>query len=133
MFATRRSVIGGLSAAAIGFAGLKLLSSADPASAGLDVEGYGPMVPDPARLLDLPRGFSYRIVSRQGEPMSDGLLTPAAFDGMASFPVRGAANQVALVRNHEIWPNDKQGGAFHANGPTIPRAKIFDFAADGNP
>jgi secreted PhoX family phosphatase len=123
----------GLSAAAAGFAGLKLLGSAQPVFARADVEGFGPLVPDPARLLDLPRGFSYRIVSRQGEPMSDGLLTPAAFDGMAAFPVRGARHQLALVRNHEIWPADKGGGAFHASGPTIPREKIFDFAADGSP
>ena len=65
--------------------------------------------------------------------MSDGLLTPAAFDGMAAFPVRGFGGQIAVVRNHEIWPADKQGGAFHAGGPTVPRGKIFDFAADGNP
>ena len=133
MHATRRNLLGGLSAAAVGFAGLKLLGTADPAVARPDVEGYGPLIPDPAKLLDLPRGFTYRIVSRQGEPMSDGLLTPAAFDGMAAFPVRGSGSQIALVRNHEIWPADKQGGAFHAGGPSVPRGKIFDFAADGNP
>jgi secreted PhoX family phosphatase len=95
MFATRRKLLGGLSAAAVGFAGLKLLGTAGPTSAKPDVEGYGPLVADPARLLDLPRGFGYRIVSREGEAMSDGLRTPAAFDGMAAFPVRGRQHQVA--------------------------------------
>jgi secreted PhoX family phosphatase len=68
--------------------------------------------------------------------MSDGLRTPAAFDGMAAFPVRGARHQIALVRNHEMWPNLTTGGAFgadHALVRTIPREKIFDFAADGSP
>ena len=33
-------------------------------------EGYGPLVE--AGDLLLPRGFSYRVISRAGEPMSDG-------------------------------------------------------------
>lgn len=136
MLTTRRNVLEGLSAAAAGFAGLKLLSSSSAVEAQPNVVGYGPLLPDPARLLDLPSGFSYRIVSREGEPMSDGLRTPAAFDGMAAFPVRGQRHQVALVRNHEMWPNLTTGGAFgtdHSLARAIPRAKIFDFAADGAP
>src|SRR5688500_13760086 len=111
MLATRRTILAGASAAVVGFAGLKLLGSGSAAEARPDIEGYGPLVPDPARLLDLPRGFSYRVTSRTGEPMSDGLLTPGAFDGMAAFRVRGNRHQLALVRNHEIWPNDVAGGA----------------------
>lgn len=128
---TRRSMLTGLSSTALAFAGLRLLSEA-PAEASSTATGYGPLVPDPKRLLDLPSGFSYRIVSREGEAMSDGLRTPAAFDGMACFPVRGARDRVALVRNHEIWPNDTEGGAFGAD-LTIPKDKVFDFAADGRP
>lgn len=128
---TRRSLMTGLSATALGFGGLKVLSEgaafAQPAATG-----YGPLVRDPARLLDLPAGFSYRIVSRQGDPMSDGLRTPNAFDGMACFPIRGASDRVALVRNHEIWPDDTAGGAFRA-AVTVPRSKIFDFQPDGRP
>jgi len=131
MDTTRRNFIAGMSATAIGFAGLKLLATSE-ASAQPAAAGYGPLVPDPARLLDLPAGFSYRVVSREGEPMSDGLRTPAAFDGMACFPVRGAPGRVALVRNHEMWPNLTEGGAF-GRGGAFPREKIFDFAADGTP
>ncbi len=133
MDATRRHVIAGLSAAAAGFAGLRLLATDESVSAQGLLEGYGPLLPDPARLLDLPQGFSYRVVSREGEPMSDGLRTPAAFDAMAAFPVAGAPHRMALVRNHEMWPNMTNGGAFGASGPAIPRDKIFDFAADGTP
>ena len=135
MEATRRTVMRGLSATALGFSGLKLLSGSC-ASAQVTITGYGPLVPDPARLLDLPQGFTYRIISREGEPMSDGLLTPAAFDGMACFPVRGSRDRVALVRNHELWPNLTEGGAFgtdHALVQGIPRGKIFDFTPFGVP
>jgi secreted PhoX family phosphatase len=132
---TRRNAIVGLSATALGFGGLKLLASSQAKGQPV-IAGYGPLVPDPAGLLDLPRGFAYRIVSRQGEPMSDGLVTPAAFDGMACFPVRGSRERVALVRNHEMWPNLTDGGAFgaaHSLAARVPREKIFDFAADGAP
>ena len=135
MEATRRTVIAGLSATALGFGGLKLLSGSS-ASAQVVIAGYGPLVPDPARLLDLPRGFTYRIVSREGQPMSDGLLTPAAFDAMACFPIRGRRDRVALVRNHEMWPNLTEGGAFGADyslAKAIPRNKIFDFTPAGIP
>ncbi|MGH2690617.1 MAG: hypothetical protein ACRDKW_17680, partial [Actinomycetota bacterium] len=33
--------------------------------------------------LWLPPGFRYRIISREGDPMSDGTPTPASHDGMA--------------------------------------------------
>jgi secreted PhoX family phosphatase len=128
---SRRSLVAGLSATALGFAGLRVLSDS-PAHAQPVGTGYGPLVRDPARLLDLPAGFAYRIVSRQGERMSDGLRTPNAFDGMACFPVAGARDRVALVRNHEIWPDDTAGGAFGA-AVRVPRSKIFDFQPDGRP
>lgn len=131
METTRRNFIAGMSATALGFAGLGLLSATEAEAQPL-VTGYGPLLPDPAQLLDLPAGFSYRIVSREGEMMSDGLRTPAAFDGMACFPLRGYSSRVALVRNHEIWPSVNEGGAFGV-GSAFPRDKIFDFAADGAP
>ena len=135
MEATRRELIGGLSAAALGFGGLRLLAES-PAQAQPVADGYGPLAPDPERLLDLPRGFAYRIVSREGQPMDDGLVTPTAFDGMACFPVAGHRDRVVLVRNHEIWPDDTAGGAFgpdHALLARVPRDKLFDFAPDGAP
>jgi secreted PhoX family phosphatase len=49
--------------------------------------------------LALPKGFRFRIVSRQEEEMSDGMPTPSRFDGMAAFPAPGGAT--ILVRNHE--------------------------------
>lgn len=62
--------------------------------------GYGPLVPDPGGLLDLPKGFSYRVIAALGDRMDDGEPVPDAADGMGAFA--GANGRVILVRNHEI-------------------------------
>ena len=36
-------------------------------------EGYGALVADPQKLLDLPKGFSYKVISSLGNAMSDGI------------------------------------------------------------
>jgi secreted PhoX family phosphatase len=64
--------------------------------------GYGPLVPDPHGMLDLPSGFSYKILSREGTVRSDGLQVPSRFDGMGTFPDREGGSR--LVRNHECSP-----------------------------
>ena len=46
---------------------------------------FGPLQDDPDGIIALPPGFSYKIFSRAGESMSDGLLVPARHDGMAAF------------------------------------------------
>ncbi|MGW2850349.1 alkaline phosphatase PhoX, partial [Streptomyces sp. NPDC001274] len=62
--------------------------------------GYGPLVPDPDGLLDLPKGFRYRVLSREGGPLRSGQgLVPSNHDGMAAFA--GRHGHVHLVRNHE--------------------------------
>lgn len=62
------------------------------------VAGYGPLEPTGPELA-LPPGFHYQVISRQGEPMHDGSLTPSAFDGMGAFP--GPGHTTILIRNHE--------------------------------
>jgi secreted PhoX family phosphatase len=61
--------------------------------------GLGPLIPDPDGLLDLPRGFRYRVVSATGDALPGGGVVPGWFDGMAAFH-RGRDSTV-LVRNHE--------------------------------
>ncbi|MFG1674399.1 alkaline phosphatase PhoX [Micromonospora sp. NPDC049282] len=73
------------------------LFTAANASAG-PRHGYGALVPDPAGLLDLPRGFRYRVLSREGDARPGGAV-PSSFDGMGVFP--GPGPEVRLVRNHE--------------------------------
>ena len=60
-------------------------------------------------LLALPAGFEYWSFGDVGTPMSDGLATPPAHDGMAAFPW---GRKIRLVRNHEVR------GASTAFGPT---------------
>jgi hypothetical protein len=63
--------------------------------------GYGPLVPDPDGLLDLPKGFRYKVLSREGDPLRSGEgKVPSNCDGMAAF--EGARRgRTWLVRNHE--------------------------------
>jgi secreted PhoX family phosphatase len=82
--------------------------------------GYGELVKDPKKFLDLPRGFRYRILSAENEPMKTGGAVPSAHDGMAAFA--GPNGTTALVRNHEVNLDDvEEDGATpvpHANGST---------------
>lgn len=82
---------------------------------------FGPLRPDPARILDLPEGFSYTIVSRAGTKMDDGLLVPGAHDGMAAFDAGNG--RVALICNHELDYEDAAEGAFGGGAGTGP---IYD-------
>jgi len=84
--------------AALGFLGLqKYLYAETP---GRVIEPYGPLLPDPEKLLDLPKGFRYQIISKAGTKMSDGFKVPGAPDGMACF--EGREGTLVLVRNHEL-------------------------------
>ncbi|WP_332632484.1 alkaline phosphatase PhoX [Halalkalibacter flavus] len=65
--------------------------------------GYGPLVEDPNGILDLPKGFQYKIISKSGDKMTNGDLVPGLLDGMAAF--KGPKNTTILVRNHELSTN----------------------------
>lgn len=91
---------------------------------------YGPLVKDPLGVLDLPEGFTYKVISKQGDPMDDGLLVPGKQDGMAAF--KGENGRVIIVRNHEIVPTDKSLGAFgvdNANLAAIPKEDFFEYGS----
>ena len=103
---SRRSVLIGGGAAAIGAALpiSRLFGRTRSPVAGR----FGMLRPDPNGVFDLPQGFSYRVVQRAGDTMSDGYQVPSSFDGMACFP--GPARTLVLMRNHEnTW--------FRATGP----------------
>ncbi|WP_338471709.1 DUF839 domain-containing protein [Niallia sp. XMNu-256] len=65
--------------------------------------GYGPLVKDPNGILDLPKGFHYKMLSKAGDLMPNGDKVPAMHDGMAAF--KGEKNTTILVRNHENSTN----------------------------
>jgi secreted PhoX family phosphatase len=97
--------------------------------------GYGPLVPDPEKIMDLPDGFRYKIIARSGERMSDGFFVPGHPDGMGTF--NGPDGLTILMRNHEIFPE------FHPEyGPFGPanellgrmsRRLIYDRGREGGP
>ncbi|MFF4349696.1 alkaline phosphatase PhoX [Streptomyces sp. NPDC001530] len=100
---TRRQAIArtAVLSASIAFAGnLSELFAGTAAAQNLGHSGYGPLVPDPNGLLDLPEGFRYRVLSREGDQLRSGEgLVPSNHDGMSAF--RGRNGRVHLVRNHE--------------------------------
>ena len=111
MSSSRRQFLVRSAAYAAGFTALARwdgTNSAIKGSTSCDNFGrYGRLVPDPMGLLDLPRDFSYSIVSRSGQLMDDDYLTPARPDGMATFP--GPDGTMILLRNHELSPNESPG------------------------
>ncbi|MDP3907050.1 alkaline phosphatase PhoX [Novosphingobium sp.] len=98
-----------LAATGAAFAALAASGCRTARSGVASAPGYGPLRPDPAGLLDLPEGFSYRVISKLGNPMSDGGRVPDAADGMGCFALPGG--KLALVRNHELRPGKDSGGA----------------------
>ena len=82
--------------------------------------GYGPLASDPAGLLDLPPGFSYRVLSSLGDPMSDGTTVPDRADGMGCFDLGNG--RLALVRNHELTPEHDGGGVVGPAFDTVARS-----------
>jgi uncharacterized protein len=109
MSATRRQVLArsGALGAGIAFTGaLSELFAGTAAAQPLGHTGYGPLVPDPGGLLDLPKGFRYKVLSREGDQLRSGEGTvPSNHDGMTALPARGG--RVHLVRNHENRPTAK--------------------------
>ncbi|XXT19972.1 alkaline phosphatase PhoX [Sorangium sp. So ce429] len=114
--------VGGAAAAALAVP-FSLVFSRKPRSVGR----FGPLVPDPAGVLDLPAGFTYRILQRAGDDMDDGYRVPGRPDGMGCFP--GPDSTVVLLRNHENSPGDRAIGPYKS-GQGAP-AEAYDAASMG--
>jgi secreted PhoX family phosphatase len=113
--------LGGMSAAAL------LLGSRGVLAQASGSAGYGDLVQDPGGLLDLPSGFQYRVISKQGTTLSTGAPLPGDFDGMAAFP-GPTSNTAVLVRNHELRPTDLPPTGDDA---PVPGTNPYDPAAPG--
>ena len=117
-----------------GFAGLSFHSSCTANTEKRNVFGYGELLTDPEGILDLPRGFTYKVISRTGDKMDDGLLLPGAPDAMATFP--GRNNSTLLLRNHELHVDSKEVGAFGKNNELIGlvnNTDFYDIGKNNNP
>jgi len=133
---SRRNFIKVSGVATLGFMGLNqwIKSPVEAAPRRSSATGYGPLLPDPQGVLNLPKGFSYKIISRKGEPMADGLLLPGAPDGMAAFP--GKNGRVIVVRNHEISPDSFNDGAFGLKNELLHKVgveKFYDIGKKATP
>lgn len=116
----------------LGFLGLSKCVASE--SSVTEAFRYGPLVKDPKSYLDLPKGFSYRIISKAGNKMDDGLLVPGMADGMASF--LSPSGKVILVRNHELSPTALKYGAFGSNNEsiqTLDTEKFYDAGKGESP
>lgn len=103
----RRGFAKGLMATA--FAGLALHSRHVSAAILADANRFGAPILDPAGILDLPRGFSYKIVSQYGQLMSDGRQVPNSADGMGCTTLPDG--RLCLMRNHELGTDELKHGA----------------------
>ncbi|MBT5908544.1 MAG: DUF839 domain-containing protein, partial [Opitutae bacterium] len=72
----RRQFLLNASATAIGFAGLRSFSAFADKKDSQAITGYGDLQSDPEDVIDLPKGFSYKIIGKAGEKMDDGLNLP---------------------------------------------------------
>lgn len=117
----------GFGLGSIAFAGLAARAIAQAPVAGMnEVKGYGPLLRDPNNLIDLPKGFSYRVISRLGNVMDDGHVVPNAADGMGAIGL--GKGKVALIRNHELSPRDLRFGPF--TGDVAKDFVTYDRIAD---
>ncbi|MCC0098840.1 PhoX family protein [Streptomyces flavotricini] len=88
--------------------------------------GYGPLLADPAGLLALPAGFSYRVITHSGVTTLDsGESTPSNHDGTAAF--EGHRGVTLLVNNHEL----KGKRANWAHPVPLTEGLVYDPAAAG--
>jgi secreted PhoX family phosphatase len=97
------TVAAGTAAASIPFEALAARTASAVPAKLLSGGGYGPLAPvrDQAtglELLKLPRGFEYTSYGWTNDPMTDGVPTPNAHDGMGAFR---HGDRVHIVRNHE--------------------------------
>jgi len=117
MFDRRHFVFGATAGVSAGFLGLRSVLQAE-ATAGPMGSNSG-LIEDPAGILSLPPGFSYRLVASQGEEMADGLLRPGLPDGMATFSAPDG--RVILICNHELSVKHPHLGPFGKDGERIAK------------
>lgn len=125
----RRSFLTTTTATGLSFLGLQKYLNATPSDRV--VTYYGPLLPDPDKLLDLPIGFKYKVISEAGQKMDDGFRVPNAPDGMAAFA--GKDGRVILVRNHELsFGAIKQGPFLEIDFPSdLDPALSYDPGENG--
>jgi secreted PhoX family phosphatase len=132
MNSSRRDFLRRTSIFAAGFLSLRNFC-AHANDAPVSVAPYGPLVDDINGVLELPAGFSYRVISVSGNTMSDGFVIPGLPDGMAAFP--GPDGLTVLIRNHELTPFEGLSafGKSHEHFSKVDSKKLFDAGFGSTP
>jgi secreted PhoX family phosphatase len=115
---TRRKLFAG--ASSLAFAGMIYNLNGESFAKEQKIYGYGPLKKDPHKILDLPEGFSYRVISSLGDKMDDGFLVPDRADGMGCIALDD--DRVALIRNHEINLKNQDDDAAKILSPLLKEA-----------
>lgn len=92
-----------------------------------DAYGFGPLRHFNNEILSLPEGFSAKVISTNGKPMSGGLVVPGTYDGMGAFDMNNG--KILLIRNHELSPGAKDGpyGTGYELLSKVSQHKIYDY------
>ncbi len=120
----RRTFIKQSSLISIGFLALSKCSLGIGAEQTTDTWS---LQPDPHGYMDLPKGFTYRIISKKGDKMSDGFLVPGRPDGMGAF--QGKNKEVLIICNHENSPMPPLYSPFGPNQELLSKLalnKLYD-------
>ena len=113
MSISRRSFFQGAAGVAAGFAALRNITGCDRAS---DIKKGGKQ--GSGAILEVPPNFDVRVISKHGELMDDGLITPGAHDGMCAFADGG---KTVLVCNHELDAGSRDRGPLGKDGKLISK------------
>jgi secreted PhoX family phosphatase len=131
MTVSRRQVVAGAGVTSFGFvlsgAVGSVFGGTAAAAGSKKFAGYGELIPDPAGVVDLPKGFRYKVVSRAGvDKLSTGEPVPGVPDGMRAFPLGHGKD--TLVRNHELESED-----ISPESPKVPHHAgiVYDPGAPG--
>ena len=112
MSISRKDFIKNISIVTIGLTSFSRLLSSTSVLLNLDTLS---LIKDSKGILNLPKGFSYSVLSKLNDKMDDGLNVPDKADGMGCFKLD--KNHVILVRNHEIGHVPLLGNAFGLKNP----------------
>ncbi len=123
---SRRKFLFQMGMTSIAFAGFA--SSMGCSSSRKDVSNA--LVPDPKGILDLPKGFTYSMISETGQDMEGGFKVPERPDGMAAFSLPNG--DIALIRNHEILAAMTPFIPNSAKLKDIPKEQAYDGFVDSD-
>ena len=101
---SRRKFLSSTAAISVAFPALRCTSLDTSATNVQSGSGsrFGPLLKDPEGIIALPEGFSYKIISRHGEKMSDGFFVPSKHDGMGTLSGHNGLTDLITTKSFAI-------------------------------